>query len=192
MWGVDALSQWLVVTPAFSNDVTGLLMWGASILAALATSVTFIVGLASLLRRGSTVRLRSWGGILLGLALAVTVVGVRLDNRIRMRGFRACAERLQTLVSAIKAYEARQGHPPVDLVSLFPGGVPETGLGAYPKIRYTVSTAADHSYGNSWMLSVDAFSGGWDQLIYLPNQEYPRLGFGGSLERLGAWAYVHE
>jgi hypothetical protein len=80
----------------------------------------------------------------------------------------------------------------VDLASLFPRGGPETGLGAYPKIRYTVSSAAEHLYGNSWMLSVDAFSGGFDQLIYLPNQEYPLSGFGGSLERLGVWAYVHE
>jgi hypothetical protein len=32
----------------------------------------------------------------------------------------------------------------------------------------------------------------FDQLMYFPNQQYPEFGHGGRIERIGAWAYVHE
>jgi len=45
-----------------------------------------------------------------------------------------------------------------------------------------------------WVLSamVSKNLENWDLFIYFPDQEYPERGFGGVIERLGAWAYVHE
>jgi hypothetical protein len=47
---------------------------------------------------------------------------------------------------------------------------------------------------NAWVLYVDTPRAGinFDQFIYLPLTNYPPRGFGGRLERLGDWAYVHE
>jgi hypothetical protein len=47
--------------------------------------------------------------------------------------------------------------------------------------------------GNSWVLIVQTGVGwNFDRLMYFPNQRYPEQGYGGRLERLNAWAYVHE
>jgi hypothetical protein len=32
----------------------------------------------------------------------------------------------------------------------------------------------------------------FDQFMYFPNRNYPEQGFGGWIERIGDWAYVHE
>jgi hypothetical protein len=32
----------------------------------------------------------------------------------------------------------------------------------------------------------------WDTFIYFPNQRYPDVGYGGWIERIDRWAYVHE
>jgi len=29
-------------------------------------------------------------------------------------------------------------------------------------------------------------------MLYFPKKDYPEKGYGGSLERVGDWAYVHE
>ena len=47
---------------------------------------------------------------------------------------------------------------------------------------------------NSWVLYIDTPSGGinFDMFMYFPNQNSPKTGYGGVLERIGDWAYVHE
>jgi hypothetical protein len=32
----------------------------------------------------------------------------------------------------------------------------------------------------------------WDMFLYFPKQNYPKAGYGGWLERIEDWAYVHE
>ncbi len=32
----------------------------------------------------------------------------------------------------------------------------------------------------------------WDQILYFPNQNYPAKGYGGPIELIDDWAYVHE
>ncbi len=66
---------------------------------------------------------------------------------------------------------------------------------AYPEFRYhTGIEAKDRFANNAWALSVATPSGGinWDMMLYFPDQNYPDRGYGGSLERVGDWAYVHE
>ncbi len=97
-------------------------------------------------------------------------------------------------VAAVREYEARHGYPPVTLADAgLPAAAQATGLGAYPAVAYEVQPAQARVFGNRWMLRVEAFNGsGWDQLIYLPNGRYPRVGFGGAVKRLGDWAYVRD
>ncbi len=45
-------------------------------------------------------------------------------------------------------------------------------------------------YGNQWALLFKAGSGlNWDQLVYLPKQNYDQVE---SKTLLGRWAYLHE
>jgi len=45
-----------------------------------------------------------------------------------------------------------------------------------------------------WFLSVNVpcFGVGFDQMLSFPLQNYPKVGYGGGLERVKDWAYVHE
>ena len=130
------------------------------------------------------------------LAVAVPV-GVKLGHRTRMAAFERLAARSAPLVEAIRAYEAHHGKPPSDLADLAPEyftAVPHTGMRAYPDYDYLVGEAATRHEGNPWALVVRTTSGGinFDQFMYLPLQNYPKTGYGGVLERVSDWAYVHE
>lgn len=123
------------------------------------------------------------------------VVSLRIGDTIRRSAFVQLAERSRPLVAAIRAYEQKHGRPPESLLQLVPSflsAVPSTGMGAYPEYRY--STESNLFAGNPWVLTVFTPSGGinFDQFMYFPLTNYPQKGFGGALERIGDWAYVHE
>lgn len=65
------------------------------------------------------------------------------------------------------------------------------GFSEWDYIRGTDARAYGES---SWVLLVRTGGPGinFDQLMYFPNQQYPEFGHGGRIERIGAWAYVHE
>lgn len=108
------------------------------------------------------------------------------------------AERSQPLIQAIKQFEQDQGVPPKELVELVPdylSAVPDTGIRACPEYRYYSGDIARKQYaGNPWVLWFPApvFGVGFDEMLYFPKQNYPKRGYGGSLERVADWAYVHE
>ena len=141
-------------------------------------------------------------GALLGLvsSLAFTFgffVGVNIDQRVRRDAFLKLAERSEPLIRTIHAYEAKHGVPPLTMQALDPeflAAVPQTGMGAYPDYRYAVGEEAQRFSSNPWALYVLTPSGGisFDKFLYFPLQNYPEKGFGGWLERIGDWAYVHE
>lgn len=118
-------------------------------------------------------------------------------GKVRMAAFHKLAERSKTLVQTIKEYELRYGNPPVSLENLVPEflpNIPQTGMGAYPEYEYKVGDEAQKFAKDAWCLLVETPSGGlnWDVFIYFPNQQYPKQGYGGVLERVKDWAYVHE
>ncbi len=130
------------------------------------------------------------------LALA-TLGGARLGARIRMTAFKDLALRSAPLVKAIRTYESKFGTPPQVLSALVPEylpAIPGTGMAAYPNYEYQVGEQASQYEGNPWALVVLTPSGGinFDQFIYLPLQNYPATGYGGMVERIADWAYVHE
>ena len=67
-------------------------------------------------------------------------------------------------------------------------------MGAYPKYEYVAGEEAKKWDDNPWVLYVRTPLGGlnWDMFIYFPKQNYPEHGYGGVLERVKDWAYVHE
>jgi hypothetical protein len=102
---------------------------------------------------------------------------------------------LAPLPQAIRAYSTDTGHPPPALSALVPRyltALPPTGLGAYRDFQYRVGATAPPS--EPWALLIPISQGilNWDLLLYLPSGRYPSQGWGGSLERFGDWAYVHE
>ena len=123
--------------------------------------------------------------------------GLLLGKAIRHYAFDRLALRSAPLVAAIKDYEAAKGLPPPTLESLIPAylpQVPRTGMMAYPKYEYYVGAIARDHVGNPWILTISTPGGGinFDEFMYFPLQNYPTTGYGGSLERIRDWAYLHE
>lgn len=99
------------------------------------------------------------------------------------------------MVNVIEQFTEREGRPPASLQELVPRylpTIPKTGMPVYPK--YSYSTETNQWDGNPWVLYVNCTSGGinFDMFMYFPKQNYPEKGYGGWIERIGAWAYVHE
>jgi hypothetical protein len=134
----------------------------------------------------------SLGGLLGALC------GMFIGSFGRWAGVQAFVQRSETVVRAIHEYEREHGQPPADLQQLVPqylAAIPSTGMGAYPHYEYHCGDDAYWRFRkNPWALSVNTPLWGinFDMLIYLPNQNYPKDGYGGVLERVGSWAYVHE
>lgn len=129
--------------------------------------------------------------------LIVGIAGISLSNEVRRRGFVNLAQRSRPLVSAIQQFELKHGKPPEKLEQLVPEflpAVPKTGIGAYPNYEYFIVKDQATYEGNAWVLRVDTPTGAinWDAFLYFPKQNYPQVGYGGWLERVEDWAYVHE
>jgi hypothetical protein len=129
--------------------------------------------------------------------IAGVKVGIEVGWRLRKEAFQALAMRSQALVSAIERYDKQHGQPPTGLDDLVPEllpAIPSTGMGGYPKYNYFVGSAAENYQGNRW--AIEVFTPGlginFDRFIYFPDQNYAEFAFGGSLERIATWAYVHE
>lgn len=108
------------------------------------------------------------------------------------------AARSKPLIVAIEAYEKEFGHPPDSLGELVPrfiSQLPKTGISSCPEYEFVTGEKARSYYmGNPWVLRMHPpqVGIGWDDFFYFPLQNYPPNGYGGWLERIGDWAYVHE
>ncbi len=188
-------SEWLSTT----QGGTSLFLWGQMIyvlpLVASILAMPFLVfGLFFRdTRRRSCLYL-----LCIALFVPCCIFGVGLGDKARMAGMKSFAQRSQTLIRAIENYERDHSGPPQSLNDLVPDyipAVPCTGMAAYPEYRYHTGDMAKQQYaGNSWVLTVFTPSGflNFDMMLYFPNQNYPHHGYGGSLEPVGDWAYVHE
>lgn len=139
--------------------------------------------------------------IIIGLSCAVYfligIVCMNIGGKTRMNAFYKLSLRSATLIEAIKAFELKHGIPPSSLDALVPSflpNIPNTGMAAYPKYEYLVGTEAQKWENNTWILYIETPSGGlnWDMFMYFPRENYPQKGFGGVIEKVGGWAYVHE
>ncbi len=168
--------------------------WIFLLLAALGYSSLAIVGLLFRKTRVLSVFVLSYGVfIVLGFFAAS-----HFSMTIRMKTFERLGERSMPLVSAIHRFCTDSGRPPQTLSELVPAyleQVPRTGIAAYPEFDYVSGEDALLYFdANPWAIFVRCpftlFN--WDRFLYLPRKNYPLRGYGGTLERLGDWAYVHE
>ncbi|MFH0794928.1 MAG: hypothetical protein V2A74_12955, partial [bacterium] len=124
-------------------------------------------------------------------------ISARIGNVMRIQAFQKLAERSQPLVEAIDRYDKDHSQPPQTLKDLVPQYLPEipkTGMAGYPEFEYYAGAKAKNYHDNPWVLVVPTPLGflNWDNFMYFPKQNYPEEGYGGVLERVGDWAYVHE
>jgi hypothetical protein len=131
------------------------------------------------------------------LYLIIGLPLLRLSWPIRHAAFNKLAERSAPLIAAIHRFAEENGRPPKtldELVPKFMGRIPATEMPAYPHYRYSGGDQTNRWEGNPWVLYVNTSSGGinFDIFMHFPKQNYPQRGYGGSLERIRDWAYVHE
>ncbi|RYG53405.1 hypothetical protein EON80_32750 [bacterium] len=104
-------------------------------------------------------------------------------------------ERSQPLIQAIENYRREHDQYPAQLSDLAPEHlleVPYTGAVGYPQFRY--KKASENSLFKSYELQIFTPVGGinFDTFNYWPEHAYPKTMYGGTVERIGDWAYVHE
>jgi len=194
--GLFLFACWYTVSSiGHGGRMVSLLSCFAVLSAAVAPVAIPVCAVALLVR---TVR----NGALVILVASAVSLGIwrpclRAGQRIRMAAFHRQAERGAAVVQAIKRYEATHGRPPPTLETLVPSllpGVPSTGMPAYPEWCYKAGHGAHEWDGNPWVLYMNC---SWlfcqfDMFMYFPKQNYPETGYGGGLERIKDWAYVHE
>jgi hypothetical protein len=122
--------------------------------------------------------------------------GMILGQKVWRKQVEAVVARGDVLVKAIQQYEAKYGDPPLSLDALVPDFLPEvtmTGIGLRSDFQYTLDQPKQYD-GNPWVLVMipPCAPMGFDSLMYFPKQNYPKHGYGGGIERMGAWGYVHE
>ncbi len=177
-------------------EARGLGSWGYWLF--LVTFLVALLGVASALELASEKRrARALRTLCFCVAFAAVAYGaLRLSRGARRAAFLRLAERSEPLVAAIKRHEATHGSPPKSLAELVPSlldRVPETGMPAHPKYEYGC-WETDSPRDAAWELRVHCGTGplNWDSFFYWPTEQYPRHIYGGSVERIGNWAYVHE
>lgn len=132
-----------------------------------------------------------------GMLVTLSVMSLKSADRIRLRGFERLSREAAPLVAAIHAYNKEFGVPPKSMEELkvnYPPGHSIKG-GKLPVFEYLPGDRARERYhGNPWVLLLETPTGplSWDLFLYYPLQNYPPLGHGGWLEKVGDWAYVHE
>jgi len=188
-------SQWIATTPVGTQlFLWGQMIYGFPLMVAVLSTPVAIIGVFIPRTRRQSLSLLA----IFSLFVPCCIAGIIFGHKVRNAGMRTFAERSQSLIAAIQKYEQDHSAPPnslQDLVPVYIPVVPTTGMMAYPEYGYHTGEEAKKQYrGNSWALSVPTPSGGinWDMMLYFPNQDYPRLGYGGGLERIEDWAYVHE
>ena len=188
------LIQWYVVSPVgfggtFLLQFVAFLFLPVLVIVLAVPVSVFLIPFRKTRRHGVTIL--ACGPVFVLIAVAL----LRFAPPVRMNAFQRLADRSEPLVNAIHSFVEKEGRPPADLEELVPEympQIPKTGMPAYPTYRY--STETNRWDGNPWVVYVNCTSGGinFDMFMYFPKQNYPERGYGGSLERVGKWAYVHE
>jgi hypothetical protein len=130
-----------------------------------------------------------WDYVVLSATVALSILAaIRFGGDVRSVRFRAVAERGTPVIRVLDAYRAKNGTYP-ETVAL-----PATGIMAYPSFTYRRADGADSKQFEGYELAVDCSSGilNWDRFVYWPARTYPDYMYGGRVERIGDWAYVHE
>lgn len=136
------------------------------------------------------------GGVLL-IWWVGTFPAMKASHFIRLFAMGRAAQRGQVLIDAIEKYKADKGLYPNTLPELAPtyiSQIPETGMCGYRSFEYQRIEQVFGDATGGYELKIDTSLGplNWDVFIYWPNQQYPERTYGGHIEQIGSWAYVHE
>lgn len=134
---------------------------------------------------------RCWGLII--LLIGALVLGLGTSRAIQRTRFLELAERSAPVIQAISKYQQERRRPPSELQELVPDylrAVPSTGFAIYPSYGYQLNPVESVP----WELKVDCPQGplNWDVFFYWPSKKYPANIYGGYVEPIADWAYVHE
>ena len=113
----------------------------------------------------------------------------------RRSGLQRTAARARPLVDAIEKFRVENQRPPHDLQELVPHhlpNVPDTGMTLHPRFEYSMGSKGTHFQTYQLQIRTSAGFLNWDTFNYWPEGDYPAQMYGGRVERVGAWAYVHE
>ena len=129
-----------------------------------------------------------------GTLSVLFVITLWVANDVRMYGFHLAAKRAEPLIMAIEKHVANKGTPPTTLEQLVPTYIAAIPSGLPPLEIQSGPDTRKRYHGNDWVLSASVPWGflNFDLFLYFPNQRYPESAYGGSLERIDKWAYVHE
>lgn len=185
--------QYICLTSSSSFVATllmmvSMLMLPPLLLGALALVPIFLIAMCFKSERAFSTR---------GLALAIAVIigtfcSGKATGLVRHYCFEQMTVRARPLVAAIDAYQKQHASPPCSLDVLVPKylpKIPDTGMGAYPSFNYTTKDETD-----PWRLEVPCSLGllNWDVCFYRPSKKYSAYEYGGGVEPIGDWRYVHE
>ena len=123
-------------------------------------------------------------------------------NLFRYKTFLEMIQRSKPLINAIEKYNVDYGTYPDELEDLVPYYIPKvtsTGIPLYPQYAYKPPDEYSTSrYKSSYKresyklwFSCPGFLNN-DRIFYWPSKNYPQQIYGGWVERVGDWAYVHE
>jgi hypothetical protein len=118
-----------------------------------------------------------------------------VQQRIWRQELVQITQRAVPLHNALESYYQRNGSYPIKINDLLPGfinSIPGTGAVGYPHFEYRRASAG--TLFRTYELRVQTSRGflNWDVFVYWPERQYPARMYGGSIERIGYGAYVHE
>jgi len=114
---------------------------------------------------------------------------------LRTAGLVRLTRQARPLIAAIENYRKVKGRYPATLQALTPrfiASIPHTSAAAYPDFKY--QTASADTLFKSYEIRVNTPSGGinFDVFVFWPEGGYPPQMYGGHIEPINGWAYVHE
>ena len=118
-----------------------------------------------------------------------------LTNRLRRPGLTNVSRNAESVVAAICKYRSDTGVLPESLADLVPEiltGSPYTGAVGYPEYEYRSPGDGDHFKEYELLVRTPKIGVNWDVFVFWPEGDYPTRIYGGTVERIGRWAYVHE
>jgi len=179
-----------------------ILLWPLSLLVYLVAGVA--LALAALIERdGRARRIALAVSLLVGVGVCFALA--RPLNRLRVILASGVSARARPLTDALEAFKRDQGRYPGALDKLVPAyiaRVPQTGMLGYREFEYQPADPGDVQGRGAWLaergaeydLSIRCSWGfvNFDSMHYWPKHNYPEKAWGGVIERVDGWAYVHE
>ena len=140
-----------------------------------------------------------WAGVSRWLACwcfcLLFVVALRGYKKVRSVAMMNAALTGSRISEALDRYRADHGAYPDefdDLVPQYVDQIPFTGMVGYPQFYYKSGANIPGSGGYEIGINCPIAVLNWDKFFYWPSKAYPKSIYGGSVEPIGDWAYVHE